>query len=151
MIAKPSAAFRRDASGVPCRLADEGDFGPADGFECGKAVLYLRDEWSVFGVDDGGESERDEDTVALWDTWDTGAGRVGIGRYRDGVDKAEIHDVERDLGVVAVPQGGEDVGFGEGTGRRYWHFFDDSFCASLRFEYRGAIRRGCIKTSEPGA
>ena len=148
MIAKPSAAFRRDESGVPCGLADEGDFGAADGFEGGKTVLYLRDEWSVFGVDDGGESERDGDAVLWRDALYPCAGSVAIGRDGDGVHKAEIDDIKRDLGVVTVAQRGEDVGFGEEIGRRYWHFFDDSFCGSLRFEYRGAIRRGRLKPSE---
>jgi hypothetical protein len=32
------------------------------------------------------------------------------------LDEAEIDDVERELGVVAVAEGGADVGFGEGRG-----------------------------------
>ena len=82
MIAEASASFGRDASGVPSGLADKGDFGAANGFEGGEAVLNLRDKWSVLGVDDGGECERDGDAVLSRDAWNASAGRVGIGRDR---------------------------------------------------------------------
>ena len=62
------------------------------------------------------EGEGDVDAMARRDAGDAGAGGVGVGRDGDGVDEAEVDDVEGDFGVVAVAQGGEDVGFGEGRG-----------------------------------
>ena len=76
-----------------------------------------------------GEGEGDGDAVARRDAGDSGAGGVGVGRDGDGVDQAEVDDVEGDVGVVAVAQGGEDVGFGESGRHGCW--FDDSFS---RFE-----------------
>ena len=45
-----------------------------------------------------------------------GAGGFGVGRDGDGADEAEVDDVAGEDGVVAVAEGGEDVGFGEHLG-----------------------------------
>jgi hypothetical protein len=127
MIAEARAAFRADAAGIPGRLAEEGDVGAADGVEGGEAVLDLGDERGVFGRDYLGEDEGDRDAMAGWDAGNACAGGVGIGGYGDGVDEAEVDDVEGVSGVVAVAEGRKDEGFGEGGG---WsgsgHWLDDS-------------------------
>jgi len=58
--------------------------------------------------------------VARRDAGNSSAGRVGIERDGDGVDETEVDDVEGDLGIVAIAQGGEDVGFGEWGGHGRW-------------------------------
>ena len=116
MIAEARAAFGSDAAGIPGRFAKDFHVGVADGLEGGEAVLNLRDERRVFWRDDLGKDEGDMDAVAGRDSGDTGAGGVGVGRDGDGVNEAEVDDIERDFGVVAVAQCGEDGGFGEGGG-----------------------------------
>jgi hypothetical protein len=113
MIGEARAAFGGDAAGIPGGLAEQGDFRAGDGFEGGEAVLDLGGERGVFEVCDLGEGEGDVDSVARWDAGDSGSGGFGIGRDGDAVDEAEVDDVEWDLGVVAVAECGEDVGFGE--------------------------------------
>ncbi len=110
--------------------------GAADGFEGGEAVLNLGDERSVLrirnilrarGRDDLGEDKSYADAMAGWDSGNACAGGAGIGRDGDGVDEAEVDDVEGDTGVIAVAEGCADAGFGEGGG---WngcgHWLDDS-------------------------
>lgn len=99
-------------------MPDRGDFGAADGLERGEAIFDLGGELGcdvgVVGVLVFGEGERDVDAVAGWDSGDAGAGGVGVGCDGDGVDEAEVDDVARDFGVVAVAQGFADGLFGEG-------------------------------------
>ena len=49
----------------------------------------------------------------LGDSGDSGAGGFGVGLDGEGADEAEVDDVAGEFGVVAVAEGGEDVGFGE--------------------------------------
>ena len=60
-----------------------------------------------------GGDEGDCDEVFLGDSGDSGAGGFGVRLDGDGLDEAEVDDVAGDLGVVAVAEGLEDVGFGE--------------------------------------
>jgi hypothetical protein len=121
------AAFGRDALGRPDGMRENVDFGSADGLEGGEAVLDLRGQRGVFRR--GGEDEGDADAMARRDTGDAGAGGVGVGCDGDGFDEAEIDDVEGDLRLVAVAEGGEDGGLGErellGL-RRHAGWFEDN-------------------------
>ncbi len=115
----PSRPRVRRPAGVmllrgPGGMVEEDDFGVADGFEAGEAVddlgagaglRRLRLVWVGVRVD--------FDAVFLGDAGDVGAGGFGVGGDGDGVDEAEVDYVAGEGGVVAVAQGGEDVGFGE--------------------------------------
>jgi hypothetical protein len=56
----------------------------------------------------GGEGHGDFDALAR-----PSGGGVGVGGDFDFIDEAEIDEVQLDFGVVAVAEGGEDVGFGK--------------------------------------
>jgi hypothetical protein len=53
------------------------------------------------------------DAVFLGDAGDVGAGGFEVWCDGDGTDEAEIDDVAGEDRVVAVSEGGEDVGLGE--------------------------------------
>src|SRR6266702_1811328 len=138
--AKARAGFGGDAFGSPAWLVDDFDVSVADGFEGGEAALDLGDNLLFGGIVGLGEGECDVDAVARRDAGNSGARRVGIGRDRDGVDEAEIDDAACDLGVIAVAQGGQDVGFGESR----VHARPDSMIA---FEVRGLRLRSKVRDS----
>ena len=138
MIGEACAAFGADAAGVPGGLAEQSDFGAADGFEGGEAVLDLGDERSgVFGVEELAECERRCET-----RWRGGTpGMPAPGASGSGAMEMEWTRPRSTMlrgmpGVVAVAQGGEDVGFGDGEcGHGCWS--DDSLPGS-RFQVPGS-------------
>ena len=60
-----------------------------------------------------GEGQGDVNAVAGWDSGDVGAGGFGVEGDGNFLDEAEVDDVAREDGVVAVVKGVEDVGLGE--------------------------------------
>ena len=87
-----------------------------DGFEGGEAVLKI---WAGSGESSEGRAiwarvERDVDAMAGAGPrgFAQSPGASGSGRDGDAADEAEVDDVEWNLGIVAVAEGGEDVGFG---------------------------------------
>ena len=91
----------------------DGDGGLADGFEASEAVGDLGAEMGFGGFGGVGWGQGDGDDVFLGDAGDSGAGGFVVGLDGDGVDQAKVDYVAGNFGVVAVAQGGEDVGFFE--------------------------------------
>ena len=84
-----------------------------DGLEAGEAVNDLGAEVGFCGFGGMGWDEIDVDDVFLRDAGYAGAGGFAVGGDGDGLDEAEVDDVEGKLGVVAVAKSGVDVSFGE--------------------------------------
>ena len=91
----------------------DGDVGLTDGFEASEAVGDLSDELGFGGFSGVGWGQGDGDDVLLGDAGDSGAGGFVVGLDGDGLDQTEVDYVAADFGVVAVAQGGEDVGLFE--------------------------------------
>jgi hypothetical protein len=111
--AEDAAAGGGDVFGCPGGRGEDRYCGLGDGFETGEAVRYLGAEVSFGGFGGVGGDEVDVNAVFLRDAGDAGAGSVGVGCDGDALDEAEIDDVEGELGVIAVAEGGADVVFGE--------------------------------------
>ena len=94
----------------PFGFPDEIDFDFADVGYAGEAVIDLLEDEATGGALLRGEGHGDLDPLAR-----PGGRGVGVRAGLDFVDEAEVDEVELDLGVVAIAQGGEDVGFGENS------------------------------------
>src|ERR1700678_4356535 len=107
------AACGRDVEWGPDGVVEESDYCAADGLEAGEAVDDLGFELGGGGFVGLGWGQGDFDCVFLGNSGDVGARSFGVELDGDGADEAEVDDVAGEDGVVAVAQGGEDVGFGE--------------------------------------
>ena len=84
------------------------DFHFADVLDAGEAVVYLLEDEAAGGALRRGEGHGDLDPLAR-----PCRRGVGIGAGCDGVDQAQVDEVQLDFGIEAVAERGEDVGFGE--------------------------------------
>ena len=107
------AARGRDALRSPCGFVEESDCGVTYGFDAGETIGDLGAKLGISGIVIIGWSEGDLDVMFFGDAGNVGAGRLEIGRDDDGSDEAEIDDVAGERGIVAIAEGGEDVGFGQ--------------------------------------
>src|ERR1700733_1532271 len=111
--AEDAAAGGGDVFGRPGGRGEDRYCGLGDGFETGEAVRNLGAEVGLGGFGGGGGDKVDLDDVFLRDAGDVGAGGFEAAGNGEALDEAEVDDVEGELGVIAVAEGGADVGFGE--------------------------------------
>ena len=114
MFGKPDSTFRRDALRRPCRLRMNIHFGPADGLECGEAILDECRERGIFGGIRIRQDDRNGDAMARRDTGYARTGSFRIRRDGDRLNQAKVDDVEQNLGLITVAEGGENAVFGKG-------------------------------------
>ena len=107
------AAGGADVERGPYGVVEESDGGAADSLQAGQAVDDLGLELGVGGFVGLGWGQGDFDCVFLGDAGDVDARGFGVEFNLDGADEAEVDYVAGEDRVVAVAQGGEDVGFGE--------------------------------------
>lgn len=111
--AEDFAAYRGDALRAPGRSGQDADGALAYCLETGETISDLSGDVGCGILGWVGEDEFDRDAGALGHTGDAGAGCIGVGRDGDGEDEAEVDDVARQIGIVAVAEGVSKLGFGE--------------------------------------
>ena len=91
--------------GSPFGFPDQIDVYLADVGDGGEAVVYLLEDQAGGGTELRGQGHGDLDPLAR-----PCGGGVGVGAGFDGVDQAEIDEVQLDFGVEAIAESGEDFG-----------------------------------------
>lgn len=110
---KEPAACGGDALRVPARFLENHDGGLADSLKTSETVADLGFHLGFGGFGRVGEDEVNGDASFLRDAGDAGAGCVRVGGDGGVENEAEVDDIAGEIGVVAVAESTEEVGFGE--------------------------------------
>jgi hypothetical protein len=111
--AKDAASGGSDVLRRPGWRVEDVDVGMGDGLKPGQAIGDLSAEMGFCGFSRVRGDEVDADVVLLRDAGDAGAGSVEVRCENDALDEAEVDDIAGKVRVVAVAQGGQDIGFVE--------------------------------------